>query len=182
MSDEIPEKPGLARFEEGGRLQADLDRALTDKMLARADVGGAVARDLEAGTSLMLPTLSDIDRKLTEAEQPVASSQTDIEKLLSIESVGDIAVEGMRLNELLDHGSISIQERATVKKGLLFLRRKMYPEAAEWWLLNRPKDVLSNPRFYCLTSLLLAFTYQLSGQTALAQAAVQEAVQARKLI
>lgn len=178
-NEDKPEKPGLARFEEG---QADLDRALTDKLLAQSDVGGALARDFEAGARMMLPTLSDIDHTLMQAEQPVYQSQQEIERLLSIDSVGDIAVQGIRLNELLAGGNTSIQERSIMKRGLLFLRRKMYAEAAEWWTLNRPKAALENPRFYCLTTLLLAFTYQLSGQTALAESTVQEAIGARKLI
>lgn len=175
------EKPGLSRAG-GGRLQADLDRALTDKLLAQGDVGGAFLQDLEAATNLMMPTLSDIDRSLAQVEQPIELSLDDIETLLSPDSSADIAIEGMRLHDLLGQGGTSIQERATLKRGMLFLRRQMYPEALEWWQLNRPKDPLANPRYFCLTSLLLAFTHQLAGDAALAQSALQDAVQARKLL
>jgi len=181
MSEHKPEKLGLARLEEG-RLQADLERALTDKLLAQGDLGSALVQHFEDGAKLMLPTLNDIDRTLMRAERPVYQSPQELESLLSLDMIGDISVEGMRLNELLDSGSASVQERSILKRGLVFLRRKMYVEAAEWWTLNRPKDALTNPRFYCLATLLLAFTYQLSGQAALAQGAIQEAIQARKLI
>jgi hypothetical protein len=181
MSEHKPEKLGLARFEDG-RLQADLDRALTDKLLAQGDLGSALAQDFEAGARLMLPTLNDIDRTLMRAERPAHQSLQELESLLSLDLVGDISVEGMRLNELLMSGGASVHERSILKRGLVFLRRKMYLEAAEWWTLNRPKDALTNPRFYCLATLLLVFTYQLSGQAALAQGALEEAIKARKLI
>jgi hypothetical protein len=182
MADEFVLKPGIARDEEGGRLHADLDRALTDKLLAQSDAGGALARDFEAGANLMLPTFDEIDRRMAQADRTPQTTAEEVESLLALDSVEDLKVEGMRLNDLLDHGDISPQERAAIKRGLVFLRNRRHAEAAEWWTLHRPKDALANPRFYCLTSLLLAFTYQLAGQTQLARTAAQEAVAARRLL
>ncbi len=181
MNDERIEKPGLARSDDR-RLQADLDRALTDKLLARSDSAEAFVREFEANTSLQLPTLADIDRTMARVESPTSESNPSLESLLSLDSVGDVAVEGIKLNELLNQGDITLQQRAAVKRGLLFLRRRLYAEAAEWFLINRPDDAASDPSFYCVATLLLAFTYRLSGQTSQAQDALQEAVRVRKFI
>jgi hypothetical protein len=176
---DTPEKPGLTRSEEGSRLYADLDRALTDKLLAQSDLGGALARDFEIVAELNLPTFGDI--ALTGALSGPQSHE-EVESLLSIENVGDIAVEGIRLNELLDRGGMLANELLILKRGLLFMNKKMYSEAVEWWTLNRPRDEFSNPRFYCVASLLLALTCRISNRTAQADAAIQEAIRARKLI
>ena len=176
------ERPGLARADTLSRIDSDLDRVISDQLLARADMGDALARDFEASMSMMLPSPSDIDRALLQASDMAPSAPQEIESLLSLDRVGDVAVEGLQLNDLLQREGLSIHERTTLNKGLLFLRRKLYSEAADWWTLNRPKDALADPRAYCVLSIMLAFTYHLSGQTDLAKAAAQEAHQARKLI
>ena len=176
-----PDGPGLARVAQDDRLQADLDRALTDKLLARADVGGALARDLEASSALVLPALSDLDQRLKEAEVPTPQSRDEIESILP-GSFGDIAMEGVRLNELLVRGGASLQQRSILKRGLLFLGKGLHAEAADWWMLNRPREPLEDPRFYCICTLLLAFTYQLEGKTQAAEVVACEAAKVHKLI
>ena len=172
-------RPRLARAPAGveaeARIRADLDRVWSDGLLAHTDAGAVLARDLEAAANLALPLPSEIDEALSRVEVKVATTQQEIEQLLSLDRVGDIAIEGMRLNELLDRGANGVEERAILRRGLLFLKRRMYVEASEWWILNRPKGDNTNSRLYLLLTLLLALTYRLSGDEALAQAAIEEA-------
>lgn len=173
---EVSNELGLARFDRTeDRLQADMERALTDKLLAQTDVGSEIMRDLEVSASLSLPTLADIERSLS-PEVKTPESREEIEGLLSLEKVGDISIEGMRLNDLLGRaGGASLEERSILKRGLLFLKRRMYPEALEWWTLNRPKDFIEKNHFYCLLTLLMGLTYRLSGDDESASAMAQEA-------
>lgn len=175
--DDAPPKTFLARLPDDQaecRLQADLDRAFMDKVMASADRGSALARDLESSAALGLPTFSDVEEKLKDV---VAVANTPPpEDLLELDRLGDLTVEGVRLNELLSRGDASIEERKVLKSGLLFMRRKRYGEAAEWWSLNRPKEQTSNRRFYCLVTLLLALTYELRGDADRARAAKAEAL------
>ncbi len=176
------QRPGLARADEGDRLQADLDRMLTDRLLAHSDRGAALTRDLDTSASLTLPSLAEIDNQFAQKEEQPAQSNNEIADLLSIGSMDDIAMEGMRLTDLLARGGTSLKEMATLKRGMLFLRKRMYSEATEWWILNRPKEAMADPRFYCICTLLLAFTYQLAGHTREAEASVQDALRIRKMI
>ena len=98
--------------------------------MAVADVGAAVAHDFEAEASLALATLTDIDRALDAAGEHAAGTQQEMERLLAIETLSDLAAEGQRLNDLLDRGGISIDERSILKRGLLFMGRGMHREAA----------------------------------------------------
>jgi hypothetical protein len=50
------EKPSLSRGGDERRLQADLDRMVTDKLMAQVDSGATLARDLESSAALSLPT------------------------------------------------------------------------------------------------------------------------------
>ena len=165
-----------AASEINARVQADLDRALSDKVLAYADQGAVLARDFEAAVDLSLPLPSEIDQALNRVQVRVATSEQEIEHLLSLDRVGDIAVSGMYLNQLLDRGASGAEERATLKRGLLFLKHKMYPQAAEWWTLNRPPaNEKTKSRSYLLLTLLLVLTLRLAGDDSLAAAALEEA-------
>jgi hypothetical protein len=179
--DAKPEKPGLSRGGGDERtLQADLDRMVTDKLMAQADSGATLARDLESSAALSLPTFDDIESIVNQGIS--ASDSTKVGELFDLDTLGDVTVKGVRLNELLDRGGASIEERAILKRGLVFLRRRMYPEAAEWWILNRPKDYIANARFHCLLTLLHALTYEWMGDLERAQTAKEEAMQTMKLV
>jgi hypothetical protein len=175
-----PEKPGLSRGGDERSLQADLDRMVTDKLMAQVDSGTTLARDLESTMALSLPTFDDIESIINKGVS--APDSTQVGELFDLDMLGDITVKGVRLNELLDGDGASIQERGILQRGLLFLRRRMYPEAAEWWTLNRPKDHIVNARFHCLLTLLLALTYEWAGDPKRAQAAKEEAMQIMKLV
>jgi hypothetical protein len=155
------------------RIQADLDRVLQEKLLARTDVGDALAKDL-AAANMSLPTLSEIDQVLARLQTPEPTA-AEIERFLALDNIGDISLDGMRLNELLDKGATGITEQKMLRRGTLFLRREMYREAAEWWLLHRPHDELADSRLYLLMTLFLALTYKLSDQEEKFQAALAEA-------
>jgi hypothetical protein len=155
---------------DGAKIRGDLDRLFTEKAMARADSGEALARDM-ATAGLSLPSLADIDRAL-QTEEP---AEKDYAQLLALDDVDALSVDGMRLNELLDRGISGGEERQMVKRGLLFLKRRMYPEAAEWWLLNRPEDEIVNGRLHLLLTLFLVLTYKLAGDEAAAQVALGQA-------
>jgi hypothetical protein len=176
-----PKKPGLSHGAgEERSLQADLDRMMTDKLMAQVDSGATLARDLESSAALLLPTFDDIESIVNKGIS--APDSTQVGELFDLDTLGNVTVKGVRLNQLLDRGGASIEERSILKRGLLFLRRRMYPEAAEWWMLNRPKDHIANARFYCLLTLLLALTYEWAGDPERALAAKEKAMQTMKLV
>jgi hypothetical protein len=143
------------------RIQADLETALNDKIMAQSDAGTAIAREFDLNASLMLPVMTDMERPTRVADEPLYENLREIEQLLSLDKVVDIAKEGSRLNELLDRGGATIEERKILQRGMLFLRRRMYREADEWWLLNSPEDRSSH--FFLLLQLLRAITCRLAG-------------------
>lgn len=167
-------RPALGRLgTDEQKIRGDMDRLLTETLLAHADSGEAFALDL-AAANLSLPSPSELDQALNrlQSQEP---SQEEVAQLLSLDNVGDITVDGMRLNELLDSGITGTEERKMLRRGMLFLKRKMYREAAEWWRLNRPEDELLNGRLHLLLTLFLVLTYKLAGDEATAQAALNEA-------
>jgi hypothetical protein len=166
-----PRAPGrLGTDADGAKIRGDLDRLFTEKAMARADTGEALMRDM-AAASVSLPSLMDIDRALL-TDEP---SEKEYDRLLALDDVNALNVDGVRLNELLDRGVTGGEERKMVKRGLEFLKRRMYSEAAEWWLLNRPEDEVMNGRLHLLLSLFLVLTHKLAGDEAAAQAALGEA-------
>ena len=174
-------RPAMGRLgideDNQARIRGDLDRLFTENLLAHTDSGAAFTRDL-AAANLSLPSPSEIDQALNRL-QSYEPSQEEVVRLLSLDNVGDLSVDGMRLNELLDTGIAGAEERKMLKHGMLFLKRKMYREAAEWWRLNRPEDELINSRLHLLLTLFLALTYKLGGDEAAAQAALSEARSSR---
>lgn len=171
-------RPALDRLgTDEQKIRGDLDRLLTESLLAHADSGEAFALDL-AAANLSLPSPSELDHALNhlQSQEP---SQEEVAKLLSLDNVGDITVDGMRLNELLDGSITGAEERKMLRHGMLFLKRKMYREAAEWWRLNRPEDELLNGRLHLLLTLFLVLTYKLAGEEAAAQATLNEARSSR---
>lgn len=160
--------------ENAARIRADLDRVFTENLLGQTDVGEALAKDM-AVANLSLPAPSEIDQVFNRLQVEAVPSRKEIEQLLSLDQIGDIAVEGMRLNELLDNGITGAEERKMIKRGIIFLKRKKYAEAAEWWLLNRPEDDLTNSRLHLLLTLFLTLTYKLSGNEMAANSSLLQA-------
>jgi len=176
-------KPGVARAGEGNgrqRMRADLDRIWTDGLLARVDTGSTLARDLQAMADLHLPLPAEIELALSRVEAEAGISEQRIEEMLSLDRVGDITVEGLRLNELLDRSGAETKEREMLRRGLVFLKQKMYAEAAEWWTLHCPSSDGVNHRQYLLLTLLLALTYRLSGNEPQATGALEQVRRIRR--
>jgi hypothetical protein len=171
-------RPALDRLgPDEGKIRGDLDRLLTENLLAHADSGEAFARDL-ATANLSLPPPSEIDRALNRLQSQEPSHE-EVAQLLALDNIGDISVEGMRLHDLLDSGIAGADERKMLRHGMLFLKRKMYREAADWWRLNRPEDELLNGRLHLLLTLFLVLTYKLAGDEGAAQSALSEARRSR---
>src|SRR5262245_14209630 len=173
-------KGGLSRGANDTKLQAEIDRMVSDGLIAHADAGASLARDFESAASITLPTFGEIE---TIVNRGISAPDTaQVRDALDLDNLGDVTIQGIRLNELLDRGGASLEERTILKRGLQFLRFRKYREAAEWWMLNRPKDHISEARFHCLLTLLLALTYEWSGDPVRAQAAKGEAMQTMKLV
>ena len=178
MSEERSLGKEIAQFDD--HLDRSLDRVLSDRLLSEADHGAELTHALDLSADLSLPTTSEIDRVLESVTSAVPNDREIADVILN-GGFKEITLEGMSLNALLDRGGGSIEEQSILKRGLLFLSRRKYSEAAEWWTLNRPPEVRTNPRFYTLSSLLLAFTHQLAGQTRLSEAAIAEARRAMQI-
>jgi len=174
-------RPALVRApmsrESQAKIRHDLERVFTENLLAQTDVGDTITRDL-AAADMSLPSLAQIDHSLGQLQGP-EPTQEEIMQLLSLDNVGSIAVDGMHLNELLNGGITGAEERKMLKRGLLFLKQKMYAEATEWWLLNRPEDELTNSRLHLLLTLFLVLTYKLSGDEVAAQTTLLRARSSR---
>ena len=161
-----PTRPGIALGRSG--VQADLAAALSDRMMARADAGAAIVRDLDARTGVQLPSLGEIERAVSASSSAADDQLRDIEALLSLDKVGNLLDEGSRLNQLLDRGAASVEEQSMLRHGLIFLRRGMFREAEEWWNLNLPPA--STSAFALLLKMLLVLTLRLAGHEARAAA------------
>jgi hypothetical protein len=163
--------PGLARAAEAG-LQRDLDAMFADRFMARSDAGNAIALDLDASAGLALPTLGDIQLFSANNDAPMYQSLQQIEALLSLTKISDLADEGSRLNNLLDQGATTIEERTILRRGMLFLRRRMYREASDWWMLNLPQN--KSAPFALLLQLLQVITLRLQGDDGRAAALLSD--------
>ena len=161
------EKPSLGRDPGGGRLQADLDRLLLDKAMERSDAARNLAQVLDE--SAALPLSVDIDRAFLGA---MDAASLDVAQMLDFDHIGEMAVEGVRLNDLLDRGGASAEERKIVRRGLSLLKRKLYAQAIEWWELNRLQG--HAPRLDGVLKLLSAVTYQLTGDDETARVIFEE--------
>lgn len=156
------------------RIQADLDRIHTENMLAQVDVGMERAQELTA-IEMDLPSIAEIEGSISNRLSNSLPSSEDIEKLLDIDKIGDIAIEGRSLKEILNEGITSPEQRKMMQRGITFLKLRKYNEAAEWWLLNRPENTPNNSRLHLMLTLFLALTYKLSGNEAGADSALIEA-------
>ena len=153
-------RPGLARGP-GAGAQIDLEAVVADRLMARSDAGAAIALDLEMSAGVDLPRVADIAGVEGTEGALAHESLRQIEALLSLDRIGELAEEGSRLNQLLDRDGATLGERKILRRGMLFLRRGMYREAEEWWTLNQPPD--ANAPFHLLIQLLQVLTCKLAG-------------------
>jgi hypothetical protein len=151
---------GLAGLAAAPREAAPADRlarVFTESMLARTDerTEDLLARDL-AGPLAPSELHAALDRALARAsDEP---SLDHLESMLAQDSA--VALDGIALTDLLDRRG---DDAKIIKKGLVFLRNKRWPEALEWWSLHRESLDPTRERFQLLLLLLEAFTHRLAG-------------------
>ncbi len=143
---------GLARMP---NLDDLLSRDVTENLLARADHGleDLLARDL-AGP-LAPSELRDALVRIDERSDP---SVADFENSLARDAA--IALDGISLAELVD---LRGDDMKIVKRGLTLLKNRRWPEAVEWFTLNREALDPARDRLQLLLLLMEAFTWRLAG-------------------
>ena len=103
---------------------------------------------------------SELEAALERVHDEAGPSLPEMEALLA--PAGSHAMlEGVKLSELLDGGE---ESKKILKKGLIFLKKRMYPTALEWWRLNRQKLDASKARLELLLLMMEAYTVTLSGE------------------
>jgi hypothetical protein len=172
-----PSEGSLVRASENDqnalKIQEDIDRLFAQNMLSKVDAGEDLAGELNA-INMALPSLGEIDRVLDLPQLDSFSSNEKIEQLLSLDKIGDIEIEGIRLKEILDNGVTSAEEKKIIRRGIQFLKHKMYREAIDYWSLNMPPGH-TNKRLHLILTLLLALAYNLSGNVSEARNALRSA-------
>ncbi len=152
---------GLARGEgQGGSARAiedGLARIMTESFLAKEipldDVVRADAADDGAGF-LALSELRDAVARVEDAEPRLADLEAALAKDLPL-----VAIEGIQLSRLVDRSG---NDLAVLKRGLLFVKNGKYPEAIEWWTLQRARLDATRARSQLLFLLMEAFTCSLA--------------------
>jgi len=140
-----------------------LDRAL-DEHLARLTAEAVMQRE-EALTGIDLAPavgapleLSALEGAIELRVQQAMPSLDELEGMLSRDAPATL--EGLQLGRLLADGG---GERETLRKGLIFLRRKRYESAVEWWSLNREGLPPGREKFALLLLVMESFTHRLAG-------------------
>lgn len=169
-------RPGPALVE--GLLARDLSSGAFDglalmasaPLLARSESMDALTRELEQESAgpLMLAELKSVSDRLA---GDVAPGLNELEGLLAQDA--QVSFDGIQLASLLERGP---QDQALLRKGLVLLRHRRYPEALEWWSLNREALDPSRGRLELLLLLMEAFTHGLAGDRARERAARQRVV------
>jgi hypothetical protein len=156
------------------KVREDLDQMFIDKRLAQIDAGKQRTEELLA---IRMDVLSpaELQKHSNLLQADFFSSPEIIEELLSLDKIGDIAIEGRTLKEILDNGITSPEQRKMMQTGIIFLKRRKYKEAVEWWLLNRPENTPTDSRLHLMLTLFLALTYKLSGNEEQSNSALLEA-------
>ena len=157
----------------GGAGDAHLDLALAqglarmqqDPMLARGETMEMLARELERDVAGPLAP-SELEAALTRMGDAEAPGLEQLEGFLAL---GDqpIVLEGIQLGSLLERGA---DAAAILKRGIVFLKKRRYAEAVEWWSLNRAGLDPTQQRLDLLLLLLEAFTHGLTGDSTRAAA------------
>ena len=157
-------------------VQQDLQRIRAEAALARNDAANELTRDLDA--TLVEPlTLGEIAGSLDRLEGRVLPSFTELEGLLAAPETSGLSMERDLLAELIKDGG---ETQAILKKGLVFLEHRRYPEALEWWTLNRQGLDPATSRLSLLLLVMETLTHLWSGHPERA-AAVRSQVTAHRL-
>ena len=163
-----PRAAGLARggLDAESALSGGLTRAADP--LAHAEPLSLLTRALEQDLAGPLAP-AELEAALARGADAAAPSVGQLEGLLALADTGSAAVEldGITLGALLDRDAAV----ATIlRRGLAFLKRGKFAEAAEWWSLHRSQLDPTKQRLDLLLLLLEAFTHTLAGDHARAAA------------
>jgi hypothetical protein len=157
--------PGCGAVLGGGGLARGgaLDRAL-DQHLARLTAEAVMQRE-EALTGIALESavaapleLSALEGAIELRAQEAMPSLDELEGMLARDAPATL--DGLHLGRLLADGG---GDRETLRKGLIFLRRRRYESAVEWWSLNRQGLPPGRERFDLVLLVMEGFTHRLAG-------------------
>jgi hypothetical protein len=171
-------RPGLAAGAGGldRMVREDLDKMLSESLLARQDAAAELTRDIEEAVRAPL-ALAEISEVVNRLEGPVLPSFNELKDLLVSPEARGLEIEKNLLTDLLREGT----EGSTIlKKGLTFLKHRKYAEAVEWWSLNRGGVDPATSQLHLLLLIMECLTWHWSGNLARA-AAVREQVRASPL-
>jgi hypothetical protein len=126
-----------------------------ESLLARSDgnIEDLLARDLAGPLSP-----GDLRDALVRVDARTDPTVAELEGSLTLESA--LALDGISLAELVDKSGDDVK---IIKRGLTFLRKRMFAEALEWWTLHREKLDPSKERLSLLLLLMEGFTHRLAG-------------------
>jgi hypothetical protein len=128
---------------------------VTESLLARTDasIEDLLARDLAGPLSP-----GDLRDALVRVDARTDPTVAELEGSLTLDSA--LALDGISLAELVDKSG---DDMKIIKRGLTFLRKRMFSEALEWWSLHREKLDPSKERLALLLLLMEGFTHRLAG-------------------
>ena len=147
---------GLARAPGPAGSEDRLARmAGVESLMARSDasIEDLLARDLAGPLSP-----GDLRDALVRVDARTDPTVAELEGSLTLDSA--LALDGITLAELVDKSG---DDMKIIKRGLTFLRKRMFSEALEWWSLHRDKLDPSKERLALLLLLMEGFTYRLAG-------------------
>jgi hypothetical protein len=148
-------------------VQQDLQRIRAESRLARNDAANELMRALDAALAEPL-ALSEIAGSLDRLEGQALPSFAELEGLLAAPETSGLSMERDLLAELFKDGG---EAQAILKKGLVFLKHRRYPEALEWWGLHRQGLDASTSRLSLLMLVMETLTHLWSGHPDRAAAA-----------
>jgi hypothetical protein len=157
-------------------VQQDLQRIRAGSLLALNDAASELTRALDAAMAEPL-ALSEIAGSLDRLEGQVLPSFAELEGLLAAPETSGLSMERDLLAELIKDGG---ETQAILKKGLVFLKHRRYPEALEWWELHRRGVDTSTSRLSLLMLVMETLTHLWSGHPERA-AVVRDQVTAHRL-
>jgi hypothetical protein len=114
-------------------VRQDLQRIRAESLLARQDSAQELTRSLDASLAEPL-VLGEISMGLERLEAQAVPSFSELEGLLAAPETTGLTMERNLLAELMRDGG---ETRSILRKGLVFLKHRRYPEAIEWWTLHR---------------------------------------------
>jgi hypothetical protein len=146
---------GLSGLSRAPGPEDRLDRMVTESLLARTDasIEDLLARDLAGPLSP-----GDLRDALVRVDARTDPTVAELEGSLTLDSA--LALDGISLAELVDKSG---DDMKIIKRGLTFLRKRMFAEALEWWSLHREKLDPSKERLALLLLLMEGFTHRLAG-------------------